>query len=71
MRRYEHGSSDDVAVLCRYSSSPLPLELQGGHLLLVDGGLLVVDLVLVHGVRGGAVEPSAGSIAWRMKPPES
>ena len=38
----------------------LPLELQGGHLLLVDGGLL---LVLVHGVRGGAVEHSAGSTA--------
>ena len=38
----------------------LSLELQGGHLLLVDGGLL---LVLVHGVRGGAVEHSAGSTA--------
>ena len=48
------------------------LQLQGGHLLLVDGGLLDVDpLVLVHGVRGGAVELAAGSIAWRMKPPES
>ena len=70
MRRYEHGSSDDVAVLCRYSSSPLPLELQGGHLLLVDGDLLVVEpLVVLHGVRAGAGQLSSGSVACSTQEP--
>ena len=59
------GSCCDVTPLL------LPLELQVGHLLLVDGVLVVEPLVLVHGVRSGAVEPSAGSIAWRTKAPES
>ena len=59
------GSCCDVTPLL------LLLELQVGHLLLVDGVLVVEPLVLVHGVRGGAVEPSAGSIAWRTKAPES
>ena len=48
-----------------------PLELQGGHLLLVDGGLLLVKLLgldLVHGGRG-ADFGSGGSTACRTQLP--
>ena len=49
----------------------LPLELQVDHLLLVDGGLLVVGdlvlVVLVHGPR--ASDLSSGKVACRTQEP--
>ena len=66
MRRYERGSGSCLGSVVALPLHILPLDLEVGHPLLVDGGLLLVgDLVLVHGARVGT--QSSGWTAWRTQ----
>ena len=59
MRRYERGSESCLGSVVALPLHILPLDLEVGHPLLVDGGLLQVGVLgLVHGAR--AAEHSSG-----------